>query len=329
MKVIVAGAGSIGRRHIANLRTLGVKDIVVLEPDAGRRAFAVQKLRCRAVASLKEALSPRPAAAVICTPPSSHASLAVKLLAARVPCFIEKPLAHRPADAAAILRAARRSRTVAAVGYQLRQAPALQWILRVIKKGTLGRLLYVRAEAGQYLPDWRPWQDYRKSYTARRSLGGGVLRDHSHEIDLVRWLAGDVRKATCVARRLSRLNVDVEDTAELTLELDSGVLASLHLDMIQRAYKKGCRFVFEKGTIDWDYPSDIRIYTAASKAWKKRRLASRGADFYVAEMRLFLKSAGAGRLADGLVSVEDAARTLDAVSAAERSSRLGRTVRLP
>ena len=55
------------------------KDILVLENDPERRAFAAKTWRCRAVASLKEALALRPSAAVICTPPALHAPAAVKL----------------------------------------------------------------------------------------------------------------------------------------------------------------------------------------------------------------------------------------------------------
>ncbi len=56
--------------------------------------------------------------------------------------------------------------------------------------GKIGRVLWLNVESGQYLPDWRPWQNYRESYSARQELGGGIILDGSHELDYICWLLG-------------------------------------------------------------------------------------------------------------------------------------------
>jgi predicted dehydrogenase len=261
----------------------------------------------------------RPGAALVCTPPSAHAGPARAALQRGIRCFVEKPVAHSAA-AAASLKALRGAPLV--VGYQLRRHAAVKELKRRVESGALGRLLYVRAQVGQYLPDWRPWQDYRRSYTARKALGGGILLDASHEIDLARHLAGEPVSVYCSARKLSSLDVDVEDTAELTLSFASGAMGSVHLDMIRRAYDRSCQLSFEDGVLEWRYQDSLlREYSAKKRRWTERRLGEDGNEQYLEELAMFLRREP--RL-DGLATVQDGIRALRVVEAAKRSARSGR-----
>lgn len=321
--ILVLGCGSIGRRHAGNLKSLG-RRVVAYDPDAGRRAWMARELGVETVASVAEGLALRPAAAWVCTPPAAHRSGAAAALSARVPVFVEKPLAHTLSDGRALASAARR--VPAAVGYQMRWHPALRWIKRHLDSGAWGRLLFLRAEFGQYLPDWRPWQDFRRSYTARKALGGGILLDASHELDLVRWLGGEARSVSCLAKRLS-LPVDVEDTAALLLELRSGALAEVHLDMVQRGLRRGGVLACEKATVSFDLPASTVTVTTARDRSKTRRFRFEVNALYVDEARAFLRRLRDPR-AGGVVSPADALKTLELVEAARRSSRSGRRVAL-
>ena len=88
----------------------------------------------------------------------------------------------------------------------------------------VSKILWAHVEAGSYLPDWRPWQDYRKSYTARRELGGGILLDGSHEIDYMTWLFGAPRELACMADHVSELEVNVEDCATILMRFADGTV---------------------------------------------------------------------------------------------------------
>ena len=324
--VLVVGCGSIGRRHIENLQNLGHR-VVAYDPDPDRAAWVRKNLGCATSASLEQGLAENPLACWVCTPPHRHASVAESSFALGTPCFIEKPLTPDAASARALLRSARRRRVRAAVGYQLRNHPALVWIKHRMERKTWGSLLYLRAHLGQYLPDWRPWQDYRKSYTARRAMGGGILLDGSHEIDLTLWLAGDAASVFCTARRLSHLQIDVEDTASLQLEFRSGAFGEVHLDMISRAYRRGLELSFEEGTVVWDQPSsELRVYSPRSRRWTTRRFAVDSNSLYVREASEFLRLA-AGRPSQS-VSLEDGLRTLTVAEAAARSASSRRMERI-
>ena len=92
--------------------------------------------------------------------------------------------------------------------------------------GLVGRVLSARADCGFYLPSWRPGRDYRQTYSARARDGGGILLDAIHEFDYLRWLLGEVTEVFCIAGRWSRLEIDVEDLAEVSLRFASGALVS-------------------------------------------------------------------------------------------------------
>src|SRR5690606_21417659 len=115
-----------------------------------------------------------------------------------------------------------------------------------------GKPLWANIEVGQYLPDWRPWQNYRESYTARKELGGGIILDASHEIDYARWLFGEVDTLLCMADKVSDLELNVEDCATVLMRMKSGMQVDVHLDCIQRHYTRHCKIVGANGTMHWD-----------------------------------------------------------------------------
>ncbi len=155
------------------------------------------------------------------------------------------------------------------VGYNLRFHPGLRKLKELVEAETLGRLLWAYVEAGQYLPDWRPWQDYRQSYTARRDLGGGILLDGSHELDSITWLMGKPTEVMCMAGKVSALEVDVEDCADVLLRFPCGAQADIHLDFVQHGYSRSCKLVGELGTALWDFTSrEVKIYLAKTKSWQ-------------------------------------------------------------
>ena len=110
-------------------------------------------------------------------------------------------------------------RLVLMVGYNFRFYPPLQAMRQALVEGCIGRLISLRAEAGQYLPDWRPGSDYRQGASARRELGGGVVLELSHELDYIRWLGGEVESVGALVGKLSDLEIEVEDTAEIVTPL--------------------------------------------------------------------------------------------------------------
>lgn len=329
LTALIIGCGSIARRRAANLKKLGIKRVFVFDPDPSRVEYMRRELGCEPVDSVQAGLDAHPGVVLICTPPAAHVNPALAAIARKIPCFIEKPVANTFAASERIRYAAAKHSSLVVVGYQLRFHPAIIWIRRGLDKGRWGPLQYIRAQVGQYLPDWRPWQDYKESYTARRSLGGGILLDASHEIDLSLYLAGRVQSVFCAADHLSTLEIDVEDTAELIFRFHSGVMGSVHLDMIRRSYDRSCHLLCRDGVVEWSYQDGtVREYRAASKKWTTRSFTKDGNEMYLAEMKTFLAAAN-GIRAIGSAGPNEGSATLRIVEAAKRSARSGRSQPLP
>jgi len=323
------GAGSIGSRHLRNLRALGLRRLAVCDPDPARLAAAVDGPGAAGFAEARAALDAfAPDVVLVCTPPPSHVELALAALEGGAHVFVEKPLADVLDGVDALVERARRAGRVAQVGYNLRFHPGVCALKELVDAGAVGRVLWLRSEVGQWLPDWRPGQDYRRSYSARRALGGGILLDASHELDYVLWLLGEPAEVACMAGRVSDLEMDVEDCATVLLRFPGGAQADVHVDCVQRGYARTCRVAGTEGTLAWDYlVPEVRLYRAATGAWETRRYTFEPNDMYVAELRHFLDCAARGTAPR--VGLADGRRALALALAARAAARSGRTERGP
>lgn len=302
---------------MANLRKLGIQRLAACDPDEERLKPMIGELKVEPFADLTIALSTwKPDAVFVCTPPIYHVNQALEAVRAGAHVFIEKPLSHSGEGIAELAAEASNCARIVQVGYNLRFHPGLQKLKQLVKEGTIGRVLWAHVEAGQYLPDWRPWQDYRQSYTARRDLGGGILLDASHEFDYITWLLGKPVEVTCMAGKVSDLQVDVEDCADVLLRFANGALAAVHLDFIQRGYVRFCKLAGELGTALWDFTSrEVRVLSGESNSWQSFPYSFETNDMYVAEVEHFFRCISSGE--KPLVDLQQAADVLDVVLTAK------------
>lgn len=323
-RALVVGCGSIGRRHAKNLKTLGVGQLAFCDTSSD----ALERCRSEVVgdhfARYDDALREfKPNIVLICTPPVFHLEQALEALRAHAHVFVEKPLSHESSGLQTLIAEARRTNRKVQVGYNLRFHPGLQILKELIDSGKMGRVLWLNSEAGQYLPDWRPWQNYRESYSGREELGGGIILDGSHELDYICWLLGRPTEVICRAEHLSGLEVDVEDSAWIYLTFPERRRADLHLDFVQRTYTRTCKVVGEKGTALWDFSSqEVRWFSASEPEWKSIPYRFEPNDMYVAEISHFFESLGGGT--GPVVDLEQGRDVIRVVEAAKKSSLQGR-----
>ena len=322
MRGLVVGLGSIGRRHLANLRTL------LPEADlwALRRTGAdAPDPAVKVVSSLEAALEAQPQFAVLASPSPFHVADALVLAEAGVHLLIEKPLSDRREGLSRLIEVCHRRSLTLMTGYNLRFAPSLQALRAALPR--IGRVLSVRAEVGQYLPDWRPGTDYHQGVTARPELGGGAVLELSHEFDYLRWLLGEVTSVCALTSTQGDLGLIVEDLAEVLLTFESGAVGSVHLDLLQRAPTRTCRVIGTEGTLAWDGLSHgLRLFTQGG--WTELlRPEDAPADrnrMYLDELSHFLGCIESGAMPR--VTGEDGLRALE-IALAVKASR-GTTTKL-
>ncbi len=326
--VLVVGSGSIGRRHMRNLRALGIQRLAACDSDPDRLAPMVAELGIEPFTDFEKAIAvTKPDLVFVCTPPVFHVQQALRAVRSGAHVFIEKPLSHTLDGVDELIAASEACQRVVQVGYNLRFHPGLQRVKQLVDDGAIGRILWGRAEVGQYLPDWRPWQDYRQSYTARKDLGGGIILDASHELDYVLWLIGNPAELTCMAGRVSDLEVDVEDSATVLLRFANGAQVDVHMDFVQRNYARSCKLVGELGTLIWDYPGNqVRLYRAESGGWETMPYVFDTNQMYLAEVEHFLACIANNALP--IVDLRQARRVLGVVLAARTAAIEKRWVEL-
>jgi predicted dehydrogenase len=243
--------------------------------------------------------------------------------------FIEKPLSDRLEGVEQLLEAVRERNLVTLVGCNMRFHPGLMKVKDLLEEGAVGHVVAARVEAGQYLPDWHRLEDYRQGYSARRDLGGGVILDAIHELDYIRWMLGEVETVVCFAGKLSRLEIETEDTAAILLRFASSAIGEVHLDYVQRAYSRTCHIIGDEGTIRWDYATgEVRWYSAATQEWRAfaNPLGWEPNQMYLDEMRHFLRCL-AGEEGSTL-DVFQGTRVLETALAARASAKMGQVVEL-
>lgn len=253
MKILIAGLGSIGRRHFRNLIALGEKELVLFRsnkatlPDDELAGYPVET-------DLAEALEKhRPRAVIVSNPTALHMDVAIPAAKAGCAILLEKPIAENLARVDELRQAAAQSGSRILVGFQFRFHPTLNKARELIAAGALGKVLSVHAHWGEYLPNWHPWEDYRQSYAARADLGGGVIVTLTHPLDYLRYLLGEVQALWSFNGHVSSLELDgVEDMAEIGLRFASGALGGVHLNYVQRPPVHRLEIIGTDGTLRWD-----------------------------------------------------------------------------
>jgi predicted dehydrogenase len=254
LRVLLIGLGSIGRRHLRLLR--GITDVEILWWRSGHgQSFQPpdEKHGMRVFRKFERAIENKPDFAIVSNPTALHLETAIALARAGIPFLIEKPVSDRLKGLDTLRNIVKEKSLPVMVGFQLRYHPGYKHLIKLIHRGDIGQLLGLQGYVGQYLPDWRSDVDYRQSYSARKDLGGGVIFDLCHEIDIAISILGKVTKVSCFCDHYSDLKIDSEDMADISMEHQNRRLSHIHLNYLERGYEWTTRILGTSGTVIWDY----------------------------------------------------------------------------
>ncbi|HET6897471.1 MAG TPA: Gfo/Idh/MocA family oxidoreductase, partial [Vicinamibacteria bacterium] len=322
--IVVVGLGSIGQRHFDNLAALGHSTLGAVRTGLGTRPLEAED--AGAHRDLQSALASGPLAVVVANPTAVHLETAVAAVRAGAHVFVEKPLSHCATGVSTLREEVKARALVAQCGFQFRFHPTLQRVKEWIDSGALGRVISAHVEWSECVRGWHPWEDYRRSYSTQRRLGGGVIRTLCHPFDYLRWLLGEVDWVSAQADRLSDLELDVEDTALVTLRMASGAMASVSLDYVGRPRRHRLEIVGLDGRIAWDAEDGVAYLHAGRLVTARPPVAFERNHLFRDEMSHFLDRI---RRADSsLGSLDDGIRALEITLAAARAAETGTRVQL-
>ncbi len=261
LKIIFLGLGSIGKKHAGIIQDNYDFELYAYRTEKGQEK---NDLKIKEFNKLEEVFSIKPDVAFITNPTFLHVSTALECAKRDIDLFIEKPISHSLENVDKLENEIRKRKLFTYVAYNMRFHP----IMNNLKELTSGdeKPIYFRAICSSYLPNWRPRQDYSKSYSAKKELGGGVILDLSHEIDYLTWLFGEIKDIDGYCGKISNLEIDGEDILDAQITCNSNRKGNLHLDCFSRDKERKIQIYYNDKYIEGDLlKNTIKIIKKSGK----------------------------------------------------------------
>lgn len=254
MKILFVGVGSIAKRHINNLYSIREQLNIDFAIDAYRR----KDIRVDGVNKVYKNICDVPDdydAIFITNPTEYHLKTLGEFHHHGNNFFIEKPVVSLSQLEAARLFGARQD-AFYYVACPLRYSAVVQFIKNNVDPKDV---LSIRCISSSYLPEWRPGQDYRETYSAHKKLGGGVSIDLIHEWDYLTYIFGWPRKVLSIIEKKSTLEIDCDDCAIYIAEYEDKIL-ELHLDYFGRKNIREIQLITKDETIVGDLINNRMLF---------------------------------------------------------------------
>ena len=250
---LIIGAGSIGQRHIKNLKKIGVDNIVALRSKKGHFKKLPEALKVVEVDNWEEAIASNPDVAIISNPSSLHIETARKIVDHVKGVFIEKPLSDSTNECQQLIDILNEKKVVSFIGHNMMFHPIVENIIKFYNENDIGEVVSIQCQVGQWLPDWHPYENYKNAYYARKDLGGGVALTLIHEIHLALELAGLPVSVVGEVSKYNKLDLEVDVCSDLMIKHKTGAVSQIHLDYIQQPSHRSGLITFEMGWLSYDF----------------------------------------------------------------------------
>lgn len=321
--IAVVGTGSIGRRHLEVLISLGHSALIAVSEHRRLDHLEIAGTPIAVSHRLEDAIDDVDAV-IVTSPTSLHLGHLRTAVEAGRHVLVEKPVATASTGLDEVVAEAAAQGLVAGAGHQFRYEPGLMTVRDMVREGVLGTILAVEAHQGEHLADYHPDEDYRTGYAARRDLGGGVLRTQIHHIDVLEWIFGPLVRVYASGGHVTDLEIDVEDSASYLFRSAAGTPVYGHLDYRQRPRTVSLVVVGTGGRVEWDHYGARLTHTPSGgdpivTTWPYDRHA-----MFASQMSDFLDAVRGG--APLRTSLRDGVRAVRLVEAIERSCALDRSV---
>lgn len=317
LKLLIAGCGSIGKRHAQVLWEMGVRNLTACDPfETARESMKAVLPEITVTEDYEEALANGNFDAVfILTPTAMHLDMADKALRAGCHVFLEKPLANTQDGVEELKALAKQVDRKVMVGFCFRYHEVLRKAKQMVDDGLIGRVVNVRALVGE--PFYEVMPNYLNMYYAKYSGAFELV----HDIDVAIWFAGqDLDEVYSVHGPFSDMGMDSPETVEMLIRFQDRCAANIHLDFFQQPRRRYLEVLGVNGTILVEYTSwdkaTITWYNTDTRKWQSQEYATRRNDMFRDEDTEFLKAV-VGEC-EITCTIDEALKSLRAVEAVYR-----------
>ena len=307
MKILMIGLGSIGQRHLRNIKrvygdefeilayrtrrlqqtfsdSMQIREGVNLESEYGLKVFT----------DLDEALNDKPDIAFVTNITSTHMETAIACAKAGCNLFIEKPLSNTLDRVEELKKIASEKNIKIFMGFQNRYHICINEAKRFLDDSLIGSIQSVSSEFSERLTTMHTYEDYRQTYMARADMGGGpILNLQIHDLDLLHYLFGNPIDVVSMSNKNSQLEVDVEDGASSIYTFsnaDGNVFpVYTHTDFMQYPPAHTFKIVGEKGRIEIDMnKASLKLICDGEVVEEKEYSDFQRNDMFIEELKDFI-----------------------------------------
>jgi len=330
MKILFVGLGSIGQRHLQNIKKLQKQKIIkdniqlfalIRDVDVHRlikdgKCFRVKDIaehyNIKTIKSLKDAKKIKPNVVFVVNPSAFHIKTALEFGKEGSNLFIEKPLSNSLDKLDELKKVIMEKKLVSMVGYQTRFSPLIKDVKQIIERN-FEKIITASFEWNTFLPSHHKYEDYSKGYAARKDLGGGAVLGLIHEIDLIYYLFGLPKKFLAVGGKLSNFKMDIEDTVMSILEYKINqklIPIYLNLSYAQTKEVRKFKIQFTDKTLFVDLiENKYELYDEKGDLVKEKKDKTKRNDLFVKEVSYFLDCVGKGK--DTIINVAEGKKSLE------------------
>ena len=264
MKALIVGLGSMGKRRIRCLKTLGHEDIVAYDPREDRRAEAENLYQVKTTDKLDSAILSKTDVIIISTPPQHHNQYIKLAIENKKPAFVEASVILEGLKELEAL--AKKRMVFIAPSCTLRFHPAIKDIKNIVAGEEYGKVTNFNYHSGQYLPDWHPWEMVKDFYVGNKETGG-CREIIPFELTWLIDVVGFPKKITSLYGKTMDVGADIDDTYLISMDFN-GAFGSMTVDVVSRYALRSLILNMERGQILWRWDETVvKLYDAANKRW--------------------------------------------------------------
>ncbi len=264
LKILICGLGSIGQRHALNLLDIGYKNLIFLRTKSKNKLNTKLK-KYTIFNNLKDAINEKPDVAFICNTTDKHIYTATILANQKIHLFIEKPAGFKKKGFKNLIYLCKKNKITNMVGYMMRFHPAVKIIKKILNNKKNGPFFYFRSEWGEYLPNWHPKENYKKSYAANRKMGGDIGLTLSHDLDLAKYFFGEINYVMKLKQKNNILKINSDSITDFFVYFKNNINGNIHLDYLQKNNSRTWKIDGLNCSILFDYYKNKLVFKKKSK----------------------------------------------------------------
>jgi len=264
MKFLIIGLGSMGKRRIRCLKSLGYESIVSYDLREDRKNEVMGKYEVDVIRNIDSATLNKIDAIIISTPPDKHNEYIRLAIENKKPTFVEASVILEELEE--LNNLAKKLGVFIAPSCTMKFHPAIRDIKNIVISRQYGKVTNFTYHSGQYLPDWHPWENVQDFYVGRKETGG-CREIVPFELTWIVDIMGFPTKFTGFYGKTMDVGADIEDTYVISLDF-GGAYVNLTVDITSRYATRSLLMNMERGQILWRWDDNvIKLYDAINQKW--------------------------------------------------------------